>query len=670
MKALGRPLARPAFLSALAALALTGLLYHDALSLPLFADDLVQIPWLESASWREIWSSPSPYGYYRPVWYGLWRVWGAATGGLRPFSLHALNLLAHFAAAWLAGLLALAWFGNEGDSRQGELRVALAPSSQRTACLGALVATGLFAIFPFSRQAVAWPGAVYNPLVSAMAAGAIIAYDRGRRRERWGWIGVAAVLAGAAAFTYEAGLMVAPLIVATEAVGWFGRRWRRRLSWWPALFAALTIACLLVWGAIRGASVGGFGLRAPDLVRNLGYLVQGLSYPTAPLAQLLTATTALSPGPSLWIIALPTLVVLGWCAARNGRSAVLLGLAWFVLFAAPPMVSMEADWFALAPRFLYTTAASVALIWTSAVAPLFDRLWKRLPARPALAALIALAVIACLLTPAIVFVRRGMDLYVMAGETIWEAAQAGANAPPVLLVNLPRRIQPARRVYPLGFEGITPLPQRVTAAELVYVHTGVRVAADAVAFGIVASDAPADYAYELHGREVGWVEVADASRRARAVHLTRYRRDQIQIVEAGGRAEDAPAEEMDAVFASRIGLRDALGECDDAGQVRLTAVWQALGAVGTDVAVYAHLVGRDLEDGAPLAQADGYPLLGMRPFWLFEPGEAVRDVRYFAPVPPGSYHVSLGLFEPATGRRWTLDDLPGEHDYSVAVLCQ
>ena len=53
----------PTITSALVALILTALLYGDTLTLPLFSDDLVQIPWLESISWSELWTSPSPYGY-------------------------------------------------------------------------------------------------------------------------------------------------------------------------------------------------------------------------------------------------------------------------------------------------------------------------------------------------------------------------------------------------------------------------------------------------------------------------------------------------------------------------------------------------------------------------------------------------------------------------------
>ena len=102
-------LANPAVVSALVSLTLTILLYGDALSLPLFSDDLIQIPWLESITWRELWTSPSPYRYYRPLWYTLWRLWGMLFGGLYPLGLHLLNLIAHFVASCLAGLLAATW---------------------------------------------------------------------------------------------------------------------------------------------------------------------------------------------------------------------------------------------------------------------------------------------------------------------------------------------------------------------------------------------------------------------------------------------------------------------------------------------------------------------------------------------------------------------------------
>ena len=634
MRLSSRTLSHPAVASAIVALAFTGLLYGDALTLPLFSDDLIQIPWLESISWRELWSSPSPYGYYRPLWYTLWRLWGELTGGLHPLGLHLLNVVAHFAAAWLAGLLTTTWI------RPGAGR----PRPYIPACL----ATALFAAFPFSRQAVAWPGAVYNPLVSAMAAGALLAYDRGRQGYGTHWIGLALLLAALAPLNYESGLLVGLLVVLAEGVGWLSHRWPRR-SWWPLAFASLLPVTLTLWRAMRGAGVAGFGLTLPDIQRNAGYLVQGLIYPTAPLAQRLAAWQGLDPELCLWLIASPTLALLAWSGLRWNRGAFWLGAAWFALFALPPLVSMEADWFALAPRFLYMTAAGGSLMWAAAVSDWLTRL------RPSWHAAATGILLVTLLTPAAIFVREGMHLYEMAGESIWDAAEAATREQPLLLVNLPMRITPRSRTYPLGFEGITPLPMRVTAEELVHVHANIRDAAEAIAFGIAAADEPPGYTYQLFGHPSGWEELAAAVRQTRAVYLTRYEPDRIHLVEAGAYSSPSPShpfpspDEPLARFGDRVALLDVGCTCDEAGRVHLTAYWQVEPAVKTDTTVFAHLLS---PKGTLVAQADGYPLLGMLPFWLWEPGEVVRDVRHFDPVPAGEYTVRLGMWELATGEHW------------------
>jgi len=631
--------------SAIVALVLTVLLYGDALTLPLFSDDLVQIPWLASISWRELWTSPSPYGYYRPLWYTLWRLWGGLTGGLHPPGLHFLNVAAHFVAAWLAGLLAAAWIrlGTEGEG--------VDESRPYVACM----ATALFAAFPFSCQAVAWPGALYNPLVSAMAAGALLAYERGRRvppslpgrgRGRVDgaqWIGLAFLLALLAPFTYEVGLLVGPLVMLAEGLGWLQRRWAHR-SWWPLAFAGLFPLTLGIWRTMRGAGITRFGLNLLDLRRNAGYLVQGLTFPTAPLAQRLATWRGLDPELSLWLIAVPTLALLGWNGLRRNRGAFCLGAAWFILFALPPVVSMEADWFVLAPRFLYMTAAGASLLWAAAAGA-----WLK-PLRPPWRALAAGALLVALLTPSCLFVRDGMRLYRMVGEPIWQAAEAARQTRPLLLVNLPMQIKPHRRTYPLGFEGVTPLPARATAEGLVYVHTRLHNGAQAIAFGIAAVDQPPGYTYRLFGQPAGWEELADAARQARAVYLTRYESERIHLVEAGEIVADTvPSDEPLARFRERITLLSADYACSQDGRIGLTTHWQVVAPMETDVTIFAHLL---TPQRTLIAQADGYPLLGMFPFWLWKPGETVRDVRHFDPMPAGEYVLRLGLWELATGEHW------------------
>ena len=683
MNTFRRFLTHPAVASAIVALVLTVLLYRDALTLPLFSDDLVQIPWLESISWRELWTSPSPYHYYRPLWYTLWRVWGMLVGGLHPWGLHLLNVVAHFVAASLAGLLAACWVqpgvgegagkprpyhvaaGGEGrgkphpyhvdamDEGAGKPRpyhVAAGGEGRGKPCpYSACVATAVFAAFPFACQAIAWPGAVYNPLVSAMATGALLAYDRGRRGHGVYWISLALLLALLAPFNYEAGLLVGPLVVLAEGLGWLLHRWPRH-SWWPLAFAGLFPATLVIWRTMRGSGVTGFGLNFSDLWHNAGYLVQGLTYPTAPLAQALAVWQALDPELSLWLIALPTLIFLAWSVWRWNRGAFWLGALWFALFALPPAVSMEADWFALAPRFLYMTTAGVSLMWAAAASAWLTRL------RPAWGSWVTGGLLVTLLAPAYAFVRNGMRLHEMAGRVIWDAAEAAMREQPLLLANLPMQITPRNRIYPLGFEGITPLPARVTAEELVYVHTGIHNAAEAVAFGIAAVDQPPGYTYQLFGQPVGWEELAAAVRRTRTVYLARYEPGRIHLVEAGGAAgETAPPGEPLARFGERVALLDVDATCDEDGRVHLTAYWQVIAPIETDATVFAHLLG---PERTLVTQADGYPLSGMLPFWLWKPGEVVRDVRRFDPVPPGAYTIRLGLWELATGEHWPAAGTP------------
>lgn len=629
MKRYARWLTHPATVAGVIAVVLTGLLYVGAVFLPLFSDDLVQIPWLESISWRQLWTGPSPYGYYRPLWYTLWRGWGWLVGGLHPTGLHVLNLVAHVVATFLTGVLAANWLP--------------ADRVRRDRAIAAGCAATFFVVFPFSRQAVAWPGAVYNPIVSGLTAGAVLAYDSGRGRHS-GWrIGLALLLVSLGPLFYESGILAAPLLLLVELIGRLRARWESRSSW-PLAFVGVFVITLAFWRFMRGAGVTPFGVTVADLWHNGGYLVQGLIYPLAPVAQRVVEWTGFDSALGIWLLALPTVLVLGWWGLRQCSDLLLLGMAWFGLFALPPLVSMEADWFALAPRFLYMTAAGVSLVWTAALLPRIAN------ARGFWQTTTIVLLLGALLVPAGLFVRDGLHLYSMAGESIWGAAAAVTEGQRVLLVNLPRRITPEGRLYPLGFEGVTPLPMRVTAEGLAYVHTGVRDGAEAVAFGVVATEQPENYTYELFGTTVGWQEVTQAIRSVDTVYLTRYEPDRIHLFEAGG-VDPAPvAAGPTTEFGEHVELLDAVSSCDRAGRVRLTAWWRVRSAVEVDASVYAHLL--EGSHGSLVNQADGRPLLGMLPFWLIDEEDLVRDVRHLGPVPSGSYTVQFGLWEPATGERW------------------
>jgi hypothetical protein len=108
-----------------------------------------------------------------------------------------------------------------------------------------------------------------------------------------------------------------------------------------------------------------------------------------------------------------------------------------------------------------------------------------------------------------------------------------------------------------------------------------------------------------------------------------------------------------AVFGEAIVLEGyALDENVRAGDVlHLDLYWQASTPVAEDYQVFVHLLG---EDGQRWVQKDGPPLLGARPTSSWRPGERLTDRRGLllpSDVPPGSYHLRVGLYRLSDGRR-------------------
>jgi hypothetical protein len=108
-----------------------------------------------------------------------------------------------------------------------------------------------------------------------------------------------------------------------------------------------------------------------------------------------------------------------------------------------------------------------------------------------------------------------------------------------------------------------------------------------------------------------------------------------------------------AIFGEAIVLEGyALDESARAGDVlHLNLYWQASTAVAEDYQVFVHLLG---EDGQRWAQKDGAPLLGARPTSSWQPGERLTDRRGLllpSDMPPGSYHLRVGLYRLSDGSR-------------------
>ncbi len=114
---------------------------------------------------------------------------------------------------------------------------------------------------------------------------------------------------------------------------------------------------------------------------------------------------------------------------------------------------------------------------------------------------------------------------------------------------------------------------------------------------------------------------------------------------------------LDAPFGDAISLEGYAWQAG-AEAVQVTLRWLATAVPEGDYAVFVHLVDPE-EDDRLVAQGDAPPLEGRWPTSLWRPG-VVLDDSHTIPLPPnlppGTYDLLVGLYDPATGERLPLPD--------------
>jgi hypothetical protein len=615
----------PFLLTALVSLALTLALYAGALQLPFYSDDLLQVPWVEQTPLPALWRTVGPYRDYRPLHFSLWRLVHLLTGDLQPAPLHALNLFGHALCGTLVGLLAARW--------------------ARKPRLVAPLASAIFIAFPFAFDAVAWAIGFSYPLAVSLALGALLAYLRARTAGRR-WIHVAAatmtLLAG---FAHEGAAVVGAIILWAELTV---ARQDRRVSPWPLAHLAASALPLIAAAVVRPQGTQLHGLAWPDLGLNAALALQALAFPVAPLAEWVGG--GWNP---LVLVAIPTLAG-GMVIARGsmGWRTVALALGWWALWSLPPLLTLRFDWLRDAPRALYPAAAGVAVLWTGVGAA---------PRRRQLAALTAVATVVLCVVPAGWFVVGRMALLRQVGDVMWNVVDLAMEDPPLLAVNLPARLTPPERRYPLGHEGVIPmpLPPRVHASDLVAAHTGKTAAAFERAWGPVLPPLP--YQVDPLGQPLAPEDLVAAAQ----VALVEYSPDGMALREAGAVEPGATEESLLARFGDRLLLLSASCTRSDGGPVTLVTRWRSAAPVDGYPTVFAHLLG---PDGELLTQADGDPLRGLYPLNQWEPDQVIEDIRSFEDGADGEA-VSLGVWDPTEGQRWPAVDATGQPLADDAFRC-
>lgn len=103
-------------------------------------------------------------------------------------------------------------------------------------------------------------------------------------------------------------------------------------------------------------------------------------------------------------------------------------------------------------------------------------------------------------------------------------------------------------------------------------------------------------------------------------------------------------------------------------EILLVLRWVSLHHVEANYQVFVHLLDADDQK---LAQRDGQPVQWLRPTSSWQPGEEISDhygILLPQDIPPGSYTIAVGLYDPVTGQRLPVSAGPGDFAMSLGPV--
>ncbi|OQB02385.1 MAG: hypothetical protein BWY25_00570 [Chloroflexi bacterium ADurb.Bin222] len=617
--------------TAAVAAALTLLLYHDALQLPLWADDLLQVPWVKATPLRDLWRTVGPYEDYRPLHFSLWRGIVVLTGALAPATLHLLNLVGHGLSSLLVGLLAA--------------RISKRPF------VAALLGVSFFGLFPFAYDTVLWVSSFSYPLSLILTVSAVLLYSTARETGKVSLYIPVLLLTALAGFAYEGGVMAGPSVLLAEIC-----LQQRPFSRWSLVVFAASMLPFAAVTAVSPAVPTQF-LTGLHPIYNLVIALQCLIFPLAPLAMPLAQVTGRSAIAILVLMGLLWLAgiaVLSW--QRRQQRVMLFGLGWTVLWSLIPLSTQAFNWYRDPPRVFYLSAVGIAVIWACLLEQLPPQRWSQ-RWRVAMQSLLSLM----LLLPGGVFLYDEVALHDRIGDLLWATAREAETTPGTLFINLPGRITFAERRYPLGHEGAIPLPPPTSGEMFVAVHS-----ANAQTFrarsmsGLLPPELP--YTIEPADSPVSGEDLRKASH----VLLVTFNEREMSLLPAGAIRAPEPLTAYRAAFRPpteivpnadvTVYLLTAQCQWSDPDSVEVTIEWQIEGALTGFSTMFTHWLA---PNGALDTQADGDALRGLYPLTSWQPGEVVQEFRTLRGIITSTGQIALGIWDPVAGVRWQATDAEG-----------
>ncbi len=597
----------------------------------------MHLRWLENLSLFEPFFTAKGMPTYRPLGEFLLKFWFLVQGRHDPVWLRFQNIaLTALNAALLARLAA--WVDR----------------SRRRFLSGGLAAV-LFAALPFAYQAIPWINVFFYPLETFLLLATAMAYWKARVSGRRVWLFLAWFFCFLSPFEIEQGLMANTLLFTIELILWIQRRQAYPWLTGPFVGGLLNVLFFVLWQLVPKFDYS-FGAPTGNRLYVIWmYFLQGLTYPIAPLAFFLEERLGWHDLEVILIMGLLTVGGLSVVLARRRRPGlVALALSWFLAFSLIPGVMVTADYAINSPRLLYLVGPAIGWFWGAVLAEgWYAQRWRR-PCRVGVVLLVAFTVIY-----SGIFIADKRWLYQVGTRPIKDVARIAQeaarssdaeDASGPLFVNLPSWLAAKDRFYAIGSHGAQLIPPWVDMQSVIYAQTGAFYPANAVRFDATVSPQPPTYWHSPYGVAQDVAQMRAHLTDHGEIFATDYRADRIDVRFAG-RVTDVPWDATQVNFANQIALGPVQTIPADKGLV-LDLTWRIEEKVSSpNLTIFVHLIG---PDGQVWTQADGDPIQGVAPFWLWEPGQTLLDRRYLPwppDGPPGVYHVAVGLYERASLER-------------------
>lgn len=637
----------PLFLGLVLALVLTFVLYLNTLSLPFFQDDVIHARWLSTRSVIDPWLTAENLPTYRPLGESLLKLWFVILGGSVPAVLRLQNILMHVLNAALVALLALR----------------LDHTKHRYVTAG--IATALFAAFPLAYQGVIWINVFFYPLGTLLLLLAALSYWRARTRGSIRWLLLTWLLCFLAPAEIEWGLMSGAILFGLEILWWLEKRSARPWLSGPIIGIGVNVIFFVIWQIVPkfDYSKGMKPFEVEGLLQKSTYFLQGLIYPTAPLATPLMGQFGLNDLNAVRLIAAITLVPMLALLIRRKRTLITLaGLAWFALLILPTLLTTDFDYVINSPRLLYPAIVGSVIVWGVFAAEVMAAGRGQI-VRVAL----TLLAIALVLGQNVAFVQTETHLYHVAEEPVHALARAARLQPdgdPLLFVNLPSWLSPIEHTYALGNHGVQFITGYAGINDVIFAYNGRDRFSRAVSFTSLSSEVP--YYFGLYGPKLDWDGLIDQLRQSGEVYFARYEADRIRLLPAG-RVTKVDRGEVTAHFGTWLELGTTQVEGDNR-TAEVVLNWRIAQTPAQDLSVFVHIYATD---GSLVTQSDGYPLLGLAPFGNWPDGQTLQDrhtLDWPKDAPAGPYRVGVGVYDRGTGERLEAFDTNGARLPDDAVI--